>query len=460
MKAWTEVGSAVDAEVDAGLDDLLAAIRIPSVCTDEESMRRSAGYLTNVLSNDGWSAETVRVKSNWAVFAEIGGGANSVLLYGHHDVQPADPMSSWSSPPFEPVVRQGRIFGRGAGDDKGQFFGHIFAVRALRRTVGEIPLKVKLLLDGEEEGGNQNIEELVSTLRPRLDANFMFTIDGPAAIDGRPRITYGFRGLLRLKLTVRTMTRNVHSGHWGNLAPEAPLTLAQVLTEMKSPDGVVQIPGFYDRARPPDRLERAALDRIPFDEVAAAAELGARALAGPYGVKPMERMMFLPSATVISMSSGPPGAGIQAAIPAEATATIEIRYVPDMDPAEITRQIETWLRGRWPEATVEATTGWPPSRTPMGTDVAVRVARAVGRGYGLEPVLLPRSGGSSPEHVFTGQLGLHSYWAHLANSDMHNHSEDENLSLNSLHALAKASASVLYQAGTDESEDRREGAGR
>jgi acetylornithine deacetylase/succinyl-diaminopimelate desuccinylase-like protein len=442
---WPDIAAATNQAVAEGLDDLMAAIRIPSVSARGQALRESAEYLRGLLAADGWTADLLQVKSNPVVFAEIGDGPSTILLYGHHDVQPPEPLEAWTTPPFQPVIREGRIYGRGAGDDKGQFFGHLFAVRGLMKVLGRVPVRVKLLLDGEEESGNQNIGEVVGRLRPRLGADFMFTIDGPAALDGRPRITYGFRGLLKLKLRIRTMTRNVHSGHWGNLAPDAAFRLAQALAELKDPDGRVRVPGFYDRARPPDAAEIEALEHIPFDESAAVRQLGAVALAGPYHASPMERMMFLPSLTVTGMAGGHHAGDAQSSIPAEASATIEIRYVPDMDAAQVVAQLRAWLAEHAPEAALEAMPGRLPSRTPMGTENARRVASAVARGYARDPVLLPSSGGSSPEHLFTRDLGLHSYWTHLANPDMQNHAPDENLSLDSLRALSRASASVLYE---------------
>lgn len=440
---WPEIAAAAEEAVRLGLDDLLASLRIPGVSTRGEALEQSAEFLTELLRRDGWTSELLQFNSNWVVFGEIGEGPATILLYGHHDVQPPEPLEAWTTPPFEPAIRDGRIYARGAGDDKGQFFGHIFAVRALRRVLGRVPVRLKFLLDGEEESGNQNIAAVVDALRPRLAADFMFTIDGPAALDGSPRITYGFRGTLKLRLTVRTMARNVHSGHWGNLAPDAAFRLAEVLAELRGPDGRIRIPGFYDRVRPPEAAEREALAAIPLDEASARRELGAAALAGPADVPPMERMMFLPAVTVTGIWGGYQGQGAQSSIPAEATAVIEVRYVPDMTEERIMDQFRDWLRDLEPGATIELLPGRLPSRTPMGTETARRVAAAVGRGYGRQPVLLPSSGGSSPEHVFT-DLGLHSYWTHLANPDLHNHAPDENLTLDALRALTRASASVLY----------------
>src|SRR5580700_3776503 len=167
IPAWEEIAKAVDLEVQTGLEDLLAAIRIPSVVAwGGEHLRRSAGYLAQLLAQDGWSAETIRVGTNEAVFAEIGrrDAKSRVILYGHHDVQPPEPLEAWDNPPFDPIVRDGRIYGRGSGDDKGQFFAHIFAIRALRKLIGDIPARLQFFIDGEEEAGNPSLKETLEFL--------------------------------------------------------------------------------------------------------------------------------------------------------------------------------------------------------------------------------------------------------------------------------------------------------
>ena len=223
---WDSISAAVHAEVERGLDDLLAAISIPSVVAwGGDHTGQSAAFLRRLLEGDGWEADELAVGGNRAVFAEIGpcpvDGVAAALFYGHHDVQPPEPLEAWTTPPFEPVIRAGRIYGRGSADDKGQFFCHVFAVRAIQRVLGRVPVRLKFFLDGEEEAGNPNLAATLELLRPRMKAGFVYTADGPVHPTGRPRITFGFRGMIHLRLVVRTASTNLHSGHW-EISPRTP----------------------------------------------------------------------------------------------------------------------------------------------------------------------------------------------------------------------------------------------
>jgi acetylornithine deacetylase/succinyl-diaminopimelate desuccinylase-like protein len=451
VPSWCEVAAAVEQEVERGLPDLLAAIRIPSVVAwSGLHLQHSAEFLTELLARDGWSAQRVRVGANEAVLAEIGPatGARRIILYGHHDVQPPEPLDAWTQPPFEPVVRDGRIWGRGSGDNKGQFFVHIFAVRALRRLLGGIPVRLQFFLDGEEEAGNPSLKETLDFLRDRLaGAEFVYTVDGPEHPTGRPRVTFGFRGDLHLRITVRTMQGNLHSGHWGNLAPDAAMLLCQALAACKDAAGRVTIPGFYDAIRLPDAHERHAIEEIPFDAAAVAASIGAARLSGPDEVAPMERMMFRPTFTITGLNSGYTGRNFQNAISGSAVAHVDIRYVPDQDPAHLHRAVEQFLRAIAPDVTVEVASQKDPSRTSMGTPSAEAVSRALERGFGVRPLLLPCSGGSAPDALFTRDLGLPSLWAHVANADMRNHAPNENICLDRIVAGARATAALILDLG-------------
>jgi acetylornithine deacetylase/succinyl-diaminopimelate desuccinylase-like protein len=447
IPAWEEIASAVDLEVERGLDDLLAAIRIPSVVAwGGDHLRHSAKYLSELLMRDGWHSETIRVGSNEAVFAEIGSGeaTSRIILYGHHDVQPPEPLEAWDNPPFEPIVAEGRIFGRGSGDDKGQFFAHIFAIRALRKLFGDIPVRLQFFIDGEEEAGNPSLKETLEFLRPRLGgADFVYTVDGPEHPTGRPRLTFGFRGDLHLRLKVRSMSSSLHSGHWGNLAPDAAMLLCRALAACKGPDDRVLIPGFYDGIRPPDPFERSAIESIPFDARALASQIGASRLSGPDDVPPMERMIFQPTFTVTGLQSGYTGQRFQNAVPATAVAHVDIRYVPDQDPDHLRRSVDAFVKGYVPEISVEADRPMPPSRTPMDAWPAKMVARALERGFEMSPLLLPCSGGSAPDSLFTRDLGLPSIWAHVANADMRNHAPNENICIDRICGAARATAALV-----------------
>lgn len=452
MKDWDRLAELVEEEVEKGLPDLFEAMRIPTVgAWGIDNLRTSAGFLQQLLQRDGWETEVVEVPDNVIVFARIGADDDStsptVLLYGHHDVQPPEPLEAWTSPPFEPVIRDGRLWGRGSSDDKGEFFCHLFAVRALRRTRADVPVQVKLLLDGGEENASPSLDQAVERLRPRLKADFMYSADGPAHIDGRPRISFGFRGTMRMKLRVRTLNHSLHAGAWGNVAPNAAQRLAQVLSSIKGPDGRVTVPGFYDRVRPPNDLERKALNMIPFDDTEAARMIGARELDGPPGVPAQDRIQFLPAFNVSGLAAGYVGPGFQGAIPATAEARIAVAFVPDQTAAELYQLLKDHLARVAPEADLELVSHWPTSRTPLDTPATENVVRAMRLGYGVEPILYPCSGGSAPESLFTEGLGLPSLWGHCANHDQQNHSPDENFDLGYLRSCARTTAALLADLG-------------
>jgi acetylornithine deacetylase/succinyl-diaminopimelate desuccinylase-like protein len=448
MEDWAALAAAVTAEVEAGMPDLFGAMRIQSVgAWGMTNLLESARYLSNLLTRDGWETEIVEVPGNAVVFARIGPGdaqrRPTILLYGHHDVQPPEPIEAWTTPPFEPVIRDGRLWGRGSSDDKGEFFCHLFAVRALRKLRGDIGVQVKLFLDGGEENASPSLDQAVDRLRDRLQADFMYSADGPAHIDGRPRISFGFRGALRMRLRVRTMNRNLHAGAWGNVAPNAALRLAQILADIKDRDGRVRVAGFYDRVRPPKEPERRALEAIPFDDREAALLIGARELDGPSGVPAQERIQFLPSLNVSGLVAGYTGPGFQGAIPATAEARLAVSFVPDQTAEELFALLRDHLARNAPEADLELISHWPTSRTPLDTPATPRVVEAMRRGYGVEPILYPCSGGSAPEAFFTKGLGLPSLWGHCANHDQQNHAPDENFDLGYLRACARTTAALL-----------------
>jgi acetylornithine deacetylase/succinyl-diaminopimelate desuccinylase-like protein len=436
------VAAAVEAEVQQGLEDLFAAIRIPSVSARRQSLDESAGFLRGLLEKDGWTAEVVHAGSNPIVYAEVGpAAAPAILVYGHHDVQPPEPDSAWTSPPFEPVIRDGRIYARGSSDNKAQFFAHLFAVRALLRE-GSLASRIKLVLDGEEEVGSPSIGEFVSGHRDRLQARFCVTADGPARTP-RPQVVFGVRGIVELRLSVRTSAGDLHSGNWGNLAPNAALRLAQILAEVKGPDGRVRAPGFYEGVRPPTDLERKAMAEIPFDAAEAAASIGAAGLDGPDEMPPLERLMFWPTFNVTGITSGYTGPGFKTVLPAEAMAQIDVRIVVDQDPDRVYTALRDHIARIAPEAKLEKLGHYLPSRTPLESPYAQNVIDAVRAGFGEEPLLFPCAGGSSPEAVFSQGLGVPAFHIPYGNPDQRNHGPDENMRLDYLLAGARTSAALF-----------------
>jgi acetylornithine deacetylase/succinyl-diaminopimelate desuccinylase-like protein len=436
------LAAAVEAEVERGLEDLFASIRIPSVSARRQGLEESAEFLRDLLERDGWTAEIAHAGSNPIVYGEVGPATEpAILVYGHHDVQPPEPEAAWTSPPFEPVIRDGRIYARGSSDNKAQFFAHVFAVRALLRE-GDLKSRIKLVLDGEEEVGSPSIGAFVTGRRDRLRAAFCVTADGPARTP-RPQVVFGVRGIVELRLTVRTSAGDLHSGNWGNLAPNAALRLAQILAEVKGLDGRVRVPGFYDGVRAPTELERKAMAQIPFDDAGVAASIGAAALDGPEDVPALERLMFWPTFNVTGITSGYTGPGFKTVLPAEATAQIDVRIVADQDPDRVYAVLRDHIAGIAPEARLEKLGHYLPSRTPLDSPYAHEVVDAVRAGFGEEPLLFPCAGGSSPEAEFSRALGVPAFHVPYGNPDQRNHGPDENMRLDYLLAGARTSAALF-----------------
>jgi acetylornithine deacetylase/succinyl-diaminopimelate desuccinylase-like protein len=452
MSGWSEVERGAREVVDADLEDLLGALRIPSISAHDRELGTSAAYLADVLRRDGWSAQIDDIDGNPMILAEIGPEGDdvpSVMLYGHHDVQPIDPESAWVTPPFEPAIRDGRIWGRGTADNKGQFFCHIFAVRALQRTLGRVPVRVKLVLDGREEIGSPEAPAFAARHRGELaGVRFCLTADGPTRLEERPEVSFGVRGMTKLRLTVRTAGTDLHSGNWGNLVPSAAFRLAQILAGLKGPDGRVVVPGFYDDVVPPTQAEREAIAEIPFDPEEARRSIDAVALDGPADVAPLERIMFLPTLTVNGMQSGYTGPGFKTVIPSEAFCYIDVRLVVDQDPDRVFERIRDHLAHLAPEATLEKVGHYLPSRTPIDHPEAAHVIAAIEDGFGARPLRVPCMGGSLPDAAFAVGLDIPVFDVPYGAPDQRNHAPNESMRLEHLRQGTAASASLLMRVGS------------
>ena len=444
--AWSRVDASVEGIVNDGIDELFQSLRIPSVSDDHAALRECAAHLVGVLDRDGWLTETALFDNNPIVMGLTGSAASGsadLIFYGHHDVQPVDPLSAWRSPPFEPVIREGRIYCRGAADNKGQFFCHIFAVRALRRVLGEIPIRIALVLDGQEEAGSRELPAFVESRHARLEgARLCLTADGPTRQEKRPEVVFGVRGQLQVRIRVRTAATDLHSGNWGNFIPSAGWRLAQILVHLKGNDGRVTVPGFYDAVRPPTQLERRSMRDIAFDLDEAARSVGAVSLDGPTDIDPLERLMFMPTFTVTGIECGQ---GDRSTIPTTAVAHLDIRLVAAQDPASMFSLLKAHLDKIAPDALLEWVGGDSPSRTPLDTPIAAAVIDAVRRGFRAEPLLIPCSGGTLPDSVFALNLRVPVLDVPYAGRDQRNHAPNENIRLEHIRAGTRTSAALIMQ---------------
>ena len=312
-------------------------------------------------------------------------GAPTVLVYGHYDVQPPDPIELWRHDPFEPTLEDGAIVARGASDDKGQVFAHVKAVEALRDLYGELPLNVRFVVEGEEEIGSPNLAPFLRAHADALAADVALVSDGAMVAPGTPTLTYGLRGLAYVTVRVRAAGRDLHSGAYGGGVPNALLALATMLASLKDGDGRVLVEGFYDSVLEVSDEERARLAQVPFDREAFMRGAGVRATPGEAGRGLLERLWARPTLDVHGLGGGFTGAGSKTVIPAEGIAKVSCRLVPDQDPEVVVAQLRRHLEAAAPEGVdveVVAEGLGHPVITPLEHDAVAPHGRRAGAGLG------------------------------------------------------------------------------
>lgn len=442
--------SYVEAHRERFVSLLEEEVRIPSISSRGENLDRMADWLFSHLEQFGFKAERLETPGAPVVFAEVGPtGAPTVLVYGHYDVQPPEPLDAWESPPFTPTVRDGRMFGRGSGDNKGQHLAHILGVATALSVLGELPVRVKLLLEGQEESSSPHLAWVAAAYRERLAADLAVTSDGPMAAGDRPMIALGVRGVLHFELRAEGPARDQHSGNRGGIVPDPGWRIVEALRVLRDAVGRVRVPGFYDAVRPVGALEQEVIARLPFDPAAIAREFGLREEdVSAIGREAFYRRLTLePTFTVNAM-----GAGVIEAqktiVPATARVKCDMRLVADQDPEAISEGIRTLLATEAPDVTYVAHGFMPPSRTPLDTPWLVPIRAALARAHGQEPVVWPALGGSLPDFVFTRVLGLPSLVVPYANADEANHAPNENMRVELFLKGIVATAEMLCTLGT------------
>jgi acetylornithine deacetylase/succinyl-diaminopimelate desuccinylase-like protein len=339
------------------LNELLEFLRIPSISTLPEhraDVTRAAQFVADSLKAAGLeNVELIRTDKHPLVYADWlhAPGKPTVLCYGHYDVQPPDPLELWQSPPFEPSIRDGEIYARGACDDKGQMYMHIKAVEALRQAHhGALPLNVKFLIEGEEEVGGESITEYVPLHKDKLKADVALISDTELFADGIPTLCIGLRGLMYLEIEARGPARDLHSGIFGGAAPNAVYGLIELLAKAKDADGRIQIPGIYDDVIAPETDEIESWKRLPFsEEEFLNKSVGATVLTGEPDQTVLARLWARPTFEVHGIAGGFTGAGAKTVIPASAVAKVSLRLVPGQDPEKVLAKLREWLKANTPK---------------------------------------------------------------------------------------------------------------
>jgi len=385
-------------------EELFELLRIPSISTNSEHKKDvldAARYLVDRLNDlDLDRVELFETDGNPIVFAELitDDSKPTVLVYGHYDVQPPDPINKWDTPPFEPTVRDGDIYARGASDDKGQSFTHVKALEAYRKTGTEFPVNIKFIFEGEEEIGSPHLVPFIKEHKEMLECDMVLISDTAMFAEDTPSITYGLRGLAYMEVDVVGPNRDLHSGVYGGAVDNPANVLANIITKLKDDNGVIQVPGFYEDVVQLNEEEREEYKKLPFNEEAFMSNLGLDALNGEKGYSTLERTSARPSLDVNGLWGGYQGEGAKTVLPSEAGAKISMRLVPDQDPKEIARLFKEYVESLAPE-TVEVTVSEHHGGQPAITDLSFYGLQAAAEAfkdvYDKEP-LFTREGGSIP----------------------------------------------------------------
>ncbi len=439
----------IEQHKDKFLDELFELLRIPSISTDstrKEDIRKAAGFLINQLKSLELSrVELFETPGNPIVFGEYCpyDDKPTVLVYGHYDVQPSDPDELWHTPPFEPTIKDGNIYARGASDDKGQSFTHIKAIESFVKSGQPIPVNVKFLLEGEEEIGSPNLVPFIETHKDMLECDMVLISDTSMFGKDQPSITYGLRGLAYMEVEVVGPNRDLHSGVYGG-AVENPLNvLCEIVAKLKDDNGVIQIPGFYDKVVPLTMADREASAALPFDEDSYKESLDIDAVHGEKGYTTLERASSRPSLDVNGIWGGYQGEGAKTVLPSKAGAKISMRLVPDQNPKEIAELFKKHFESLAPDTVKVKVTehhGGFASVTDLNFYGLKAGAKAFEEIYKTD-VLFAREGGSIPVVAdFKRVLGVESILMGFGITSDAIHSPNEKFSVQDFYRGIKTSA--------------------
>jgi len=423
-------------------NELVEILKIPSISSSpdhKDDMLSMARLLKQEMRSIGMdNARVIETKGHPVVYSEWlnAPGKPTLLIYGHYDVQPVDPVDLWDSPPFEPVIKGDRIFARGSADDKGQIYMHLKAIEAWLSTQGSLPVNIKLLFEGEEEVGSTHLEAFIQEHESMLLADYVVISDTPMFREGYPGITYGLRGLAYLQINLRGTSTDLHSGSFGGLVKNPINALVEILSKMKDVDGRIMIPGFYDDVLPITDNEHDKLSKLPFDPDAFAKSIGAPALFGEAGYDDLERLWARPTFDINGIWGGFQGEGAKTVIPAEAHAKVSMRLVADQNPEDIAKKFQAYVESMIPEsmeAKIEAMHGGFGYVTDLDNPGLQAGVRALEKAFGKEVDFL-REGGSIPiVKVFADIIKAPVLLLGYGLPDQNAHAPNENFSLYNYH---------------------------
>jgi len=422
------IAAAVSDRADALVATLLESARIPSVSLTGEGIAEAVEFLRLRMQRWGFAVQVFPTASQPIVYGEIGpqDAPFTWLTYGHYDVYPADAKAEgWATDPWQPVVDGDRIWGRGTGDNKGQHLALLNAIALYRELHGELPIRIKVVLEGDEETGSRPLPEFVARHREMLRADLCCYSDGPMFPNDQPVLLMGVRGVLGLEFVATGAKRNLHSGNFGGVAPNPTLDLIHLLAEMVDRDGRLLVPGAGHADVTVTPSELAAVQALPLDREGVIASMGVAPTVTDAAAF-HERLMLRPAFNVSGFAAGYTGSGHKTIIFREALAKADIRLVGGQDPAQVLAAVRQFAADRgYAAIEIRELKSTPASRTSLDDPFVPVVKQAVAKGFGREPLVVPSLGGTTPDYVFTKLLGLPSIVVPLAPYDENNHAPNE-----------------------------------
>ena len=447
MEDFTKIDAYLDRHLDQSIAELSQLAAQPSVAAQNWGLRECAQLVGEMLHKRGFSVEIMSTDGAPVVYAERMTGSNRTLLfYNHYDVQPPEPLDLWLSPPFEPTIREGKLFARGVSDDKGHIVSRLFAIDALLAETGDLPCNIKFVIEGEEETSSTHLYQFVKDNQKKLTADACVWEFGTVDHQEVPIQYLGLRGICYVELTVQTAKIDVHSGLGGSIFPNAAWRLVWALNSIKAEDGRVQIPGFYDNIAPPSLRDRELMDALPEVAEEYRSRYGVteflNGLTG--GVELRIAEVFEPTCTICGLTSGYQGSGSKTVLPALASAKIDFRLVPNQTPEQVLAGLRAHLDAEgFSDVEITYLGGEHPTKTDPDLPFVSLVVQTAEPVYGVPMQVYPMIGGSGPGYAFAEILKLPIVSAGIGYPGTQAHAPNENIRLDLYLKGAKHIARIL-----------------
>ncbi|HEY46013.1 MAG: peptidase M20 [Anaerolineae bacterium SM23_ 63] len=445
------VDAAIQGRTDQSLEELSRLCAQPSIAAQGLGMEPCAELVKEMLAARGFEVQILPTAGFPVVFAERKGRSDRTLIfYNHYDVQPPEPLELWETPPFEPTIRDGKMFARGVSDDKGHILCRLAAIDAILAVDGELPCNVKFLIEGEEEIGSVNLTPFIEDHTDLLAADACLWEFGYVNNEGVPIQYAGLRGICYVELSIQTASRDVHSGTGGSIFPNAAWRLTWALNTLKTPDEQIRIPGFYDKVIPPTERDLQLLENLPdpSDEYKERYSLQGFIKGIEGGLELKREAIFTPTCTICGLTSGYQGPGSKTVLPSEASAKVDFRLIPNQDPQEVLLQLRDHLNIEgYHDIEITFLGGEAPARTDPDDPFLQMVVESACEVYGVPMLIQPMSGGSGPNHAFIHHLKLPVATAGVGYPDSRAHAPNENLVIDNFIDGVKHTARILVNFG-------------